>query len=161
MTVLSDQFLPLRLGSGDHQNLQRGGKPVKFFLPVVDQRRRAHDQRCPGFFLRVDLIVVGQKDCYGLQGFAQSHVVCQDASESVGVEYAHPPVSDDLVFAQDIPEFCGHIEISVGDRFEFLDQLLKTAVALRVDVLHGLHHLVDIERPESRDVHPAGEQFLW
>ena len=104
--------------------------------------------------------MVGQKDRDGLQCFAQPHVICQNTAEPVRVQHPHPAVARDLVFAQDFPEPCRHIEIRVGDSLELLDQLLEFRVALRVDVLHGLHHLVDVERAESRDVHLAGEQFL-
>ena len=133
---------------------------MQLLLPVVDEGRGTHDQRRPRLLLRVDLVVVGQKDRDGLQCFAQSHIICQNTAEPVRVQHPHPAVARDLVFAQDFPELYRHVEIRVGDGLELLDQLLEFRVALRVDVLHGLHHLVDVERAESRDVHLAGEQFL-
>ena len=86
---------------------------MQFLLPVIDQRSRADHQRSPGSALRIDLHLLGQKDRDRLQGFTQSHVVSQNTAESIGVQHPHPPVADDLIFAQGLPEAGRYIEVRV------------------------------------------------
>ena len=133
---------------------------MDLLLPVIDERGRADNEGRLRLFSRDILIVVGKKKRCGLQCFAKAHVICQNTAEAVLIEHSHPSVSDGLVFAKYVLQGRRHVVIRVGNRLELFDEFLEMAVAVCVDVLHGLHHLIEIERAEGRNVHLSGKQLL-
>ena len=66
---------------------QAGAKAGRFTLPVAQQADRGHDQgwlrQAPGFFFNEDVR-------QGLQGFAQTHVIGQDAGQLVRAQKLQP-----------------------------------------------------------------------
>jgi hypothetical protein len=63
---------------------QTGPKPLHFFCPIVQYTRRGHDQGAA---------VYGAQR---LQGFPQSHIICQHGAQS-GLTEKHEPVDTVLL----------------------------------------------------------------
>ena len=111
------QLVALALGAGQHGDLQLRAELGELGLPVVDQARRAHDER--GCLLQ--LVRAAQEHGDGLQALAQAHLVCQDAGQPVVCQGAHPGKALLLVGAQHSLQAGGQL------------------VALAAAVLEGLH----------------------
>ena len=90
----SQQRPALRLAARRHSHAQLRGEPPAFGLPVVHQRRGAHDQVRSH---RARLVAPRHQQRQQLHGFAQSHLVGQDAAESLVAHRVQPAEPLDLV----------------------------------------------------------------
>ena len=92
-----EQRPPFRLAPGHHGHAQSRREPPAFGLPVVHQRRGAHDQIRSH---RTRLVAPRHQQRQQLHGFAQPHLVGQDAAESFVAHRVQPAEPLDLVRPQ-------------------------------------------------------------
>ena len=86
------------LGAVEHQHAQVGGELERLRPPVRHHRGGRDHQRRPA--VRVAGCFFGENVGEGLQGFAEAHVIGQDAVQAVAREELHPAETGELIVAQ-------------------------------------------------------------
>jgi len=96
-----------------NQHFQTGGEFFELALPIVNQAGRGNNQGRPA-----SLAISGGNIDNGLQGLAQSHVIGQNASQTIGVQGTKPIETEFLVGAQGHGYAVGQAEILTSRIFE-------------------------------------------
>ncbi|MNT23177.1 hypothetical protein D3C72_1585890 [compost metagenome] len=135
------------------QHAQSGRHARGFGLPVEEQRGGQHDQggagQAPGLFFKQ---YMGQR----LRGFAQAHVVGQDAAQALGAQVLQPCQAFQLIGAQLHLQAlrCGH-GLGRADAAQALGQLVQARIALQLPVV-----VPAIDRAHAVGQHQPGAQGL-
>ena len=144
-------------GAMQRQQTQAGGHARGLGLPVEEQRGGQHHQggagQAPGIFF-------GQHMGQGLCGFAQAHVVGQNAAQPLCTQVLQPGQSFELVGAQlHLQALRRMHRLRGADGVQALGQLRQAGVALQLPgVVPAIHraHAVGLHQPRTQGFDAAG-----
>ena len=154
-----DRGAALRLRTGDRDSTHVGRELRELGGPVVDERGGAHDERRQGAFrpnvrsIRAVLLsgpapLTRERDEQRdeLHGFAESHLVGENAAEPLVAQGAQPPVAVHLIRSEHVGEFRRHLVAFGVDGLELvhirherglLDDALSGELAVEQERLHA------------------------
>ena len=95
-----------------------------------------------------------------LQGFAQSHVIGQDAAEAAGCQGFQPQETPLLVAAKNPLQALRHLEVIVIHRLHVSNQSTEITAPLHRERILFPHLAVQVKRPKPRHLHHFLRQLL-
>ena len=145
------------VGTMQRQHAQAGRHARSLGLPVEEQRGGQHHQRGAGEPAR---FLLGQHVGQGLCGFAQAHVVGQDAAQALLAQVLQPGQALQLVGAQlHLQPLRRCHRLGRADAAQALGQVGQARIALQLPVvapaIHGAH-TVGLHQPGAQGLDAAG-----